>query len=587
MPTKSQWTVRFALTRAFVSAVVIALSLTTGTAQATTTTNGGVAYDTQCFQSGVPMPPDMGTSYWKYITNKNGNGVLMPEQTFTTPAGRRAIFFYESLPNSAVFDGGQGPNPPGICALNMLLDGGTGGEIADAGEINVLCQGVNGKTCFWRWPSEPPVVFDVSNPLYFCNTTELVNGTQQFAEPDGKQCVLQGQNPRISSRFSDQYAKDGAFSGTGDPAHCNVNSPNRPWAGTGLGCGRVFAGGYGEVDTVAAGDLACSACHAGENMIINHPGTATDFESLITNKNAYFPTIGTTCVPGNCPHWPDPLVPAPGGGDLLFPAFNPGPSSYTETGGGSQCLACHGQQPDATCTANHTCGGRLPIVSADLFSNSLNPGGYCDTVLTSAVTRTTTNPYSLNPSLGCGADQSCLGEMPLFVSSPADYPGTDAFTNERLNVDCKSTALRISCGTKSAIPPFGPDTDFSGGAEKTRLVTINLSGLVNPAPMAVYQSQHYASPFSYTIPGFAPGSIHLIRLHFAETNPNNQAPNRRKFSVAINGTTAISNLDLFATVGFQHGYIKEFSLPANSSGKYVLSFTASLDSATISGIEVL
>ena len=34
-------------------------------------------------------------------------------------------------------------------------------------------------------------------------------------------------------------------------------------------------------------------------------------------------------------------------------------------------------------------------------------------------------------------------------------------------------------------------------------------------------------------------------------------------------------------------YIQQFTLPANSSGQYVLSFTASLDSATISGIEVL
>ena len=274
-------------------------------------------------------------------------------------------------------------------------------------------------------------------------------------------------------------------------------------------------------------------------------------------------------------------MPASGGGDILFPSFNRGPSAYTETGG-SQCLSCHGQTPNAACTAAHTCGGRLPIVSASLFSNSLNPGGYCATVLTSAVTRTTTDP---NP--GCGTNHSCLGDMPLFVSSPADYPGNDAFTNERLKVDCQSTAVRISCGTKTAISPFGPDTDFSGGAEKTRDVTINLSGLVNPAPMAVYQSQHYASPFSYTIPGLTPGSMHVIRLHFAETNPNNQAPNRRKFSVAINGTTEISNLDLFATVGFQHGYIAQFSLPANSSGQYVLSFTASLDSATISGIEVL
>ena len=147
--------------------------------------------------------------------------------------------------------------------------------------------------------------------------------------------------------------------------------------------------------------------------------------------------------------------------------------------------------------------------------------------------------------------------------------------------------VRINCGDNGAISPFVADKDFSGGAGKTRNVTIDLGGVVNPAPMAVYQSQRYASPFSYTIPGFTSGTTHVIRLHFAETNALNNAPNKRKFSVAINGTTKISNLDLYATVGMNHAYIKEFTVPTNSSGSYVLSFTASLDSATISGIEVL
>jgi hypothetical protein len=156
-----------------------------------------------------------------------------------------------------------------------------------------------------------------------------------------------------------------------------------------------------------------------------------------------------------------------------------------------------------------------------------------------------------------------------------------------VNVSGSPGGVQINCGDNGAIPPFIADTDFSGGAGKTRTNVIDLTKVTNPAPMTVYQSQHYASPFTYTIPGFTAGSSHLIRLHFAETNPANNAPNRRKFSVAINGTTQISNLDLFATVGMNAAYIKEFTLPANSSGQYVLSFTASLDSATISAIEVL
>jgi Malectin domain len=194
-----------------------------------------------------------------------------------------------------------------------------------------------------------------------------------------------------------------------------------------------------------------------------------------------------------------------------------------------------------------------------------------------------------------------LGSAPFTLASTFDLPikfGNNpiSFATAHVTMNLAGSTfsgsgspggVQINCGNNGAIPPFVADTDFSGGAGKTRNNVIDLTGVVNPAPMTVYQSQHFASPYTYTIPGFTSGSSHLIRLHFAETNPANNAPNRRKFSVAINGTTQISNLDLFATVGMNKAYIKEFTLNANTSGKYVLSFTASLDSATISAIEVL
>jgi hypothetical protein len=164
---------------------------------------------------------------------------------------------------------------------------------------------------------------------------------------------------------------------------------------------------------------------------------------------------------------------------------------------------------------------------------------------------------------------------------------TSALAPLQIQITSASPAVRINCGDNGAQGSFLADQFFSGGAGKTRANAIDLTGVSNPAPLAVYQSQHYASPFTYTIPGFTAGSSHLIRLHFAETNPVNNAAGKRKFSVTINGGLQISNLDLFATVGMNKAYIKEFTLNANSSGQYVLSFTASVDSATISGIEVL
>jgi hypothetical protein len=192
-----------------------------------------------------------------------------------------------------------------------------------------------------------------------------------------------------------------------------------------------------------------------------------------------------------------------------------------------------------------------------------------------------------------------LKSAPYTFSGTFDFPvryGTGGNTTAHITMNISGSSYsnsgsaggtQISTGTTTAVGNFVADKDFSGGAIKTRTNVIDLTGAINPAPMELYQSQHYASPFTYTIPGFASGSSHLVRLHFAETNPLNNAPNKRKFSVAINGTSQISNLDLFATVGMNKAFIWECTLNADSSGRYVLSFTASLDSATISGIEIL
>src|SRR5260370_42257087 len=74
-----------------------------------------------------------------------------------------------------------------------------------------------------------------------------------------------------------------------------------------------------------------------------------------------------------------------------------------------------------------------------------------------------------------------------------------------------------------AVAPFVADTDFSGGSTINHANTIDLSGVTNPAPAAVYQTARVTATVgagttvSYTIPGFVAGSNQLVRLHFAET----------------------------------------------------------------------
>ncbi len=95
---------------------------------------------------------------------------------------------------------------------------------------------------------------------------------------------------------------------------------------------------------------------------------------------------------------------------------------------------------------------------------------------------------------------------------------------------------------------FVADEDFSGGGDNAvTSATINLTQPgANAAPMAVYQHAR-AGAFTYTIPGLTAGAEYTILLHFAETYFT--AAGSREFNVAINGTSVLTNLDIYATAG--------------------------------------
>ncbi len=73
-------------------------------------------------------------------------------------------------------------------------------------------------------------------------------------------------------------------------------------------------------------------------------------------------------------------------------------------------------------------------------------------------------------------------------------------------------------------------------------------------------------------------------LHFAETYFT--AAGDREFNVAINGTTVLSNLDIYATVGANAALVKTFTATANSSGDIVIAFTiGTANQPLVMGIE--
>jgi hypothetical protein len=155
-----------------------------------------------------------------------------------------------------------------------------------------------------------------------------------------------------------------------------------------------------------------------------------------------------------------------------------------------------------------------------------------------------------------------------------------------------SEVVAIACGGPAESNSGGgdysfvADEDFSGGGNNSPVTaTINLTQPgANAAPMAVYQHGR-TGVFTYTIPGLTAGSTYTVLLHFAETYFS--AAGDREFNVAINGTTVLTNLDIYGTVGKDAALLETFNTTANSSGQIVIAFTlGAANQPVVMGIEV-
>jgi hypothetical protein len=153
------------------------------------------------------------------------------------------------------------------------------------------------------------------------------------------------------------------------------------------------------------------------------------------------------------------------------------------------------------------------------------------------------------------------------------------------NATCTATpTYQIDTGSTTAVSPFGADQFFSGGTARKVTNSITISGITNPAPQAVYQSERYGTT-TYTIPTLTPAATYTVRLHFAELYWT--AAGKRIFNVVINGTTVLSQFDVFAAAGQYKALLREFTATANASGQIVINFNTVTDNATIEGIEII
>jgi hypothetical protein len=182
----------------------------------------------------------------------------------------------------------------------------------------------------------------------------------------------------------------------------------------------------------------------------------------------------------------------------------------------------------------------------------------------------------------------------FYLVEAVDSGGTSAASNQAsATTQAGSTQFIAINAGGPAEGSFVADEDFTGGAKIDHANTINTSKVTNPAPAAVYQSARIGAttasgvgaPFSYTIPGLTAGSSHTVRLHFAETFFTTKGS--RVFNVSINGTQVLTKFDIVAASGGENiANIQQFTVPANASGQYVITFTSVTNNALISGIEI-
>ncbi len=193
--------------------------------------------------------------------------------------------------------------------------------------------------------------------------------------------------------------------------------------------------------------------------------------------------------------------------------------------------------------------------------------------------------------LGTGGDNSDWDQGEFFEGAMTSGYPTDAAENavqgsivsSGYTYPTLSPGYTVNAGG-AATGSFVADEDYSGGTSYSTTASINTSGVSNPAPQAVYQTERYGN-FTYTLPNLIPGAQYTVRLHFAEIYWTSSG--QRLFNVSINGQQVLSNFDIYAAAGgADKAIVEQYTATADARGQVAIQFTTVKDNAKVSGIEV-
>ncbi len=200
---------------------------------------------------------------------------------------------------------------------------------------------------------------------------------------------------------------------------------------------------------------------------------------------------------------------------------------------------------------------------------------------------TSGGPYTTIASVPSGSytDTNVVNGLAYFYVIAAVHSGLEAPNSNEASAMPLVVAYAVNCGG-SAAAPFAADAYYSpAGSTFGTSTSIDAGGVLDPAPMAVYQTERYRT-LTYTFTNLSPNVGYKVRLHFSENYWS--ASGKRLFNVFINGTQVLNSFDIYLTAGSQYrAVLEEFNAPADGSGQIAVLFSdGTADHAKINGIEI-
>jgi len=191
------------------------------------------------------------------------------------------------------------------------------------------------------------------------------------------------------------------------------------------------------------------------------------------------------------------------------------------------------------------------------------------------------------------ADQPTISGIELLRQDFDEEDGDDTSATVVTGSSGGTTAtIAINAGGSQA-GTFVADTDFAGGrVGSSSTKSFDTSGVSNPAPQAVYQTQRVGQStgpgsFGYVIPNLIPGATYSLRLHFAESFFTSAGS--RIFNVTIDDQPALSSFDIWAAAhATNKAVVEEFSAKADRYGLIMINFLAGTTNVpSVRGIELI